>query len=170
MKNFEMVEKLREKANVTYEEAKAALELNDWDLLDAMVYLEKEGKMDYEWTSEFSTKEEKESKKQESKAKAAGGINKFFSAVKDLASKGLNRHFEIRFNEESVIRIPLTILVILLLFMWAAIPFFIFVAIVAYIFGVRYKFTTNGVTVSKPKDDEEGDSNSDQNTSETEAR
>ena len=44
MDNLEKVEKLRERANVSYEEAKEALENNDWDLLDAMVALEKEGK------------------------------------------------------------------------------------------------------------------------------
>ena len=36
---FEKVEKLREKANVTYEEAKAALEKADGDLLDALATL-----------------------------------------------------------------------------------------------------------------------------------
>ena len=41
MDNLEKVDKLRERANVSYEEAKAALEANGWDLLDAMVYLEK---------------------------------------------------------------------------------------------------------------------------------
>ena len=45
MDHFEMVEKLRTKANVTYEEAKAALEASDWDILDALVLLESEGKV-----------------------------------------------------------------------------------------------------------------------------
>ncbi|NLO13382.1 MAG: ubiquitin, partial [Clostridiales bacterium] len=44
MDHFEMVEKLRQKANVSYEEAKAALEHSEWDLLDALVYLESQGK------------------------------------------------------------------------------------------------------------------------------
>ena len=44
MDQMEKVDRLRERANVTYEEAKAALEANNWDLLDAMVALEKEGK------------------------------------------------------------------------------------------------------------------------------
>ena len=44
MERMEMVEKLRLKAQVSYEEAKLALENSDWDLLDALVYLEKEGK------------------------------------------------------------------------------------------------------------------------------
>ena len=38
MEQLEKVEKLRERADVSYEEAKEALEACDWDLLDAMVY------------------------------------------------------------------------------------------------------------------------------------
>ena len=45
MDNFEKVEKLREKAGVSYEEAKAALEQCNYDLLDAMISLEKQGKV-----------------------------------------------------------------------------------------------------------------------------
>ena len=45
MTNYEMVELLRQKANVSYEEAKAALEAANWDLLDAIVLLEREGKV-----------------------------------------------------------------------------------------------------------------------------
>ena len=45
MNEYEKVEKLREKANVSYEEAKAALEKCNWDLLDAIVLLEREGKI-----------------------------------------------------------------------------------------------------------------------------
>ncbi len=45
MEQLEKVEKLRQRANVSYEEAKEALEASGWDLLDAMVYLEKQGKV-----------------------------------------------------------------------------------------------------------------------------
>ena len=45
MDNFEKVEKLREHANVSYEEAKQALENSNWDILDAMIYLEQSGKV-----------------------------------------------------------------------------------------------------------------------------
>ena len=45
MDHYEMVENLRTKANVTYEEAKAALEASDWNMLDALVLLEGEGKV-----------------------------------------------------------------------------------------------------------------------------
>jgi dimethylargininase len=55
MDNLEKVEKLRERANVTYEEAKAALEENNWDLLDAMVALEKAGKTNSPRQEQYST-------------------------------------------------------------------------------------------------------------------
>ena len=58
MDNFEKVEKLREKANVTYEEAKTALENSNWDMLDAMIYLEKNGKVKEDKRAEYTTKTE----------------------------------------------------------------------------------------------------------------
>ena len=45
MDNFEKVERLREKADVTYDEAKRALEACNWDMLDALIYLETLGKV-----------------------------------------------------------------------------------------------------------------------------
>ena len=58
MDHFEMVEKLRTKANVSYEEAKAALEKTDWDVLDALVLLEGEGKVsDGQPAAEYTTQD-----------------------------------------------------------------------------------------------------------------
>ena len=45
MEQFEKVEKLREKTGVSYEDAKKALEEHDWDMLEAIVALENEGKI-----------------------------------------------------------------------------------------------------------------------------
>ena len=42
MTRLEMVEKIREKTGVTYEEACEALEKANWDMLDAVVTIEKE--------------------------------------------------------------------------------------------------------------------------------
>ena len=55
---FEKVEKLMEKANVSYEEAKDALMRADGDLLDAVILLEKEGKISMGPGGSYSTKEE----------------------------------------------------------------------------------------------------------------
>ena len=62
MDHYEMVENLRTKANVTYEEAKAALEASDWDMLDALVLLESEGKVN--GAPEFTTKEKTDDARQ----------------------------------------------------------------------------------------------------------
>ena len=45
MENLEKVEKLRKKADISYEEAKEILEECDWDLLDAVIKLESMGKL-----------------------------------------------------------------------------------------------------------------------------
>ena len=45
MTKLEMIEALRTKANVSYEEAKDVLELSGEDLLDAIILLEKQGKL-----------------------------------------------------------------------------------------------------------------------------
>lgn len=42
MKSYEMVEKLSEKTGITLEKAKEVLERANWDILDAMIILEKE--------------------------------------------------------------------------------------------------------------------------------
>ena len=45
MENFEKIEQLVNKAGCTYEDAKAALEANGWDMIDAIISLEREGKV-----------------------------------------------------------------------------------------------------------------------------
>ena len=45
MTELEKVEKLREKANVTFAEAKEALNNSGGDILDALIYLENQGKV-----------------------------------------------------------------------------------------------------------------------------
>ena len=45
MNHLEKVEKLRQRADVSYEEAKEALESCDWDILDALILLESQGKV-----------------------------------------------------------------------------------------------------------------------------
>lgn len=45
MDRFEMIEKLRERADISYEEARDVMEQTDGDLLEALVLLEKQGKL-----------------------------------------------------------------------------------------------------------------------------
>ncbi len=144
MDNFEKTEKLRERANVSYEEAKAALEQNNWDLLDAMVALEKAGKTSRPKMEHYSTsydqqveyipvrqKVEEQEKSQPHPGKTIGdAFRSFFRVCRD-------NFFCINYKSENVIRLPLIAVVILLLFIWKyAIP----VMLIALVFGVRYSF------------------------------
>ena len=142
MEKLEKVEKLRERANVSYEEAKAALEENDWDLLDAMVALEKNGKTDspkqqqystsYDQQEEYvsvKTKVEEQQKEQPKLGRTIGeAMQKFFRICRDNS-------FCIRRNEDLILRIPLFAAVVILLFIWkVAVP----VMLIALLFGFRY--------------------------------
>ena len=60
MEKVEMVEKLRSKTNISYEEAKDTLENTNWDILDAVVYLERIGKIKKPSVSTYFTNEYKE--------------------------------------------------------------------------------------------------------------
>ncbi len=55
MDHIEMVENLRQKANVSYSEAKESLEKANWDMLEAMILLENDGKIE-KGTSSSSSK------------------------------------------------------------------------------------------------------------------
>ena len=58
MELLEKVEKIREKTGVSYEEAKAALEACGEDVLDALVYLENQGKIKKPDVSVYTTETE----------------------------------------------------------------------------------------------------------------
>ena len=57
MDNLEKVERIREKTGVSYEDAKIALEASGNDMLDAIVYLEKLGKVNGPKQSQYVTKQ-----------------------------------------------------------------------------------------------------------------
>ena len=57
MDKLNLVEKLREKTGITYEEAKCVLEINNWDILDSILYLEEQGKVKRPSVSIFYTNE-----------------------------------------------------------------------------------------------------------------
>ena len=55
---LEMVERLKEKANVSYAQAKAALEYSGGNLLDALIYLEEKGAIPRTEGAYYSTRSE----------------------------------------------------------------------------------------------------------------
>ena len=139
MDHFEMVEKLRTKANVSYEEAKAALEKTDWDVLDALVLLESEGKVvDAQPKAEYTT-QEKEDKKfyVEVNPQVKAGASKAWDWIKGMFQKGNANQFVIRRRGEELIAMPITVLVLLLICVW---PFSLGVLFLGLFLGARYSF------------------------------
>ena len=142
MDHFEMVEKLRTKANVSYEEAKAALEASDWDMLDALVLLENEGKVkDAPEAKEYTTQEKKEfnwnTKNVDMKDTFSGALSKLWAWVKKMFQKGNNNQFVITRKGEELIAMPITVLALLLICFW---PFSLIVLFVGLFLGARYSF------------------------------
>ncbi len=137
MNEFEKVEKLREKANVSFEDAKDALTRANGDLLDAMILLEKEGKVVAQGA--YYKTEEKAAYCNECKKNDDGKA--FGDKVKSFVHKvwiaGSENFFVITKGDETIAKLPAWVFVVLLLFaFWFTIP----AMIVGLFFDCRYHF------------------------------
>ncbi|MEN6389200.1 MAG: DUF4342 domain-containing protein [Syntrophomonas sp.] len=91
--NLELIEMLRERANVSYEEAKEALEKCNGDIVDALIYLEKQDKI-----------------KPPPKENGAAG---FWGSLKRLVKKCHATRLIITKNNENIVDLPLTVVIII---------------------------------------------------------
>ena len=149
MVTLEQVEKLRERTNVTYDEAKAALESTNGDLLDAIIFLEKQGKVKAPEDGGYYSNEKKEitdykqpsgnAKKENKKGETFGGLlHRFGRFCLKMIQKGNNNTFDVYKGEECKASLPITVLILLLIFaFWVIIP----LIIIGLFFGLRYRFT-----------------------------
>lgn len=121
MDQLDKVEKLREKANVTYEEAKEALEASNWDILDAMVYLERAGKINGHQGRTYSTQyEEPDHFEQYTRTNTdrptfGESCSHFFKWLGKIIGKSTSNYFEIERHNEIIFSIPILLFVLLLL-------------------------------------------------------
>lgn len=142
MDNFEKVEKLREKANVGYEEAKEALENSNWDILDAMIYLEKNGKVFRSGEESYTTNNAKHyagvaPEMVDDDNDFAEGLKNFGAWCLKWIKKGNNNFFRVTRRGQEVITLPITLLVVLLIFaFWLVLP----LLVVGLFFNMRYRF------------------------------
>ena len=144
MEQLEKVEKLRQRANVSYEDAKMALEENDWDLLDAMVYLEQLGKVEAPNNTSYSTSYEEQPQYlsvpdtiNSQDTTGHDGFSKLKRLVKKLWKKSKENYFRVERNGEEVIKMPVWAFVLILLSAWV---FSLVVMVIALFFGCRYSF------------------------------
>lgn len=144
MDEFEKVEKLRQRADVSYEDAKNALNAANGDLLDAMIYLEKQGKTQRPESNSSEKVNETEKclpacceKKAENKDKSKCDGSKFKGFCKDAWQKGNDNEFIMRRHDEVIIRIPVwALVVILLLTFQVTLP----LMLISLFFGCKYGF------------------------------
>ena len=134
MDQYEMVEKLRQKANVSYEEAKEALENTNWDILDALVLLENEGKVPGKSPS-FTT-EEKPQPKAGRKNDFVQALNRFFAAVKHCISFLCRNEFHITWKDGEKTEMTLIILV---LFLCLCFPLTVLGMVIGFFCGARFR-------------------------------
>jgi hypothetical protein len=142
MTQFEMVEMLREKANVSYEEAKAALEKADWELLEAMLVLEKEGRVnagsDEILVGEYTTRRDKKTERTgKDKGTLGDKLGRFGRWLARMVAIGNANTFEIQRNGEKLLTISVTTLAILAVF---TLPLTVILVIVGFFFGFKYSF------------------------------
>ena len=151
MITLEMVEKLCEKANVSYDEARTALEKSGGDLLEAIIDLERQGKVSAPYKGGFyssngsanraqeneTAQEERSNSQQRHSQNFSKQSNKFFAMCGRILEKGNNNYLDAVKDGKRVATLPLTAFALLLIFaFWIIIP----ICIISLFFGYSYSF------------------------------
>ena len=138
MITLEQVEKLKEVTGVSYNEAKEVLEQTQGDLLEAVLLLERQGKVSKPANNGFVTSKEAQTQKAvPPKKQEDDSFKKFIDWIKQVLHLGNINDFVVYKDDKDTISIPLTIFVVLLLFaFWIIFP----LMIVGLFFNYRYRF------------------------------
>jgi hypothetical protein len=148
MTELEKVEKLREKADVSFLEAKEALDNSGGDILDALIYLEKQGKSTVPSGGGFFSGGVGASMQvQHSTHGSDSGADRgesFSDLMKRLGrfclkmfEKGNSNFLDAIKGDEVILSCPVTALVLLIIFFfWVTIP----LIVISLFFGLRYQF------------------------------
>lgn len=159
MDNLEKVEKLRQRADVSYEESKNALEECDWDMLDALVMLEAQGKVkdgdSKEYVSGSSQSEPVQTltvcndgsqRNNQDHQHHDNFFAKLGRAIKYLVKKGCDNSLVIKQHGQPLMDLPvIAFIILLILFFWVVVP----VMIVSLFFDFSYNF--KGAELGKDK-------------------
>ncbi|MGL4453254.1 MAG: DUF4342 domain-containing protein [Sarcina sp.] len=163
MDKEKLILELIEKTSISYEEAREALENTDWDILEAIVYLEKIGRISGSGNGEFYTnkyyksyeasnnilnlnKDEENQEKFKSSKKNEREGNKFFEWICNIIDIGNNTWIEFSKDKNEILKIPITVLVVLTFFMFGTmIP----LVIIALFLGVEAKVSSQKLNVEE---------------------
>jgi hypothetical protein len=164
MTNLEQVKKLKEHADITFEEAKEVLERANGDLLEAVIILERENRIQspkaggyYHSTDEGKNKQEEQKKERpRGREKDKADRISFEEVLGDFSRwagkmfhKGNVNNLQVEKDGKNIVAIPITLLVILLIAaFWVVIP----VAVLGLVLGYRYRL--QGADFDKTKANE----------------
>jgi len=151
MTELEKVEKLREKANVSFAEAKEALDNSGGDILDALIYLENNGKVTVPAGGGFFSGADMPVQTESTSSSSAGSqssggsgeeftdlLKRFGVFVLKMFNKGINNHLEATKGDQHLFSCPILIVILLCaFFFWITIPLFV----ISLFCGFRYRFT-----------------------------
>jgi hypothetical protein len=126
---LEIIDELRERTNVTYSEAKEALESCNGELVESIIYLEEKG---------VSSSKSSCSKKKDFNKKTKS----FFSAI-------TNVNFDLLKKGKVILRLPLLIFIIMAII---GLPFVIVGLIISVFIGYKIEFTKNGESFKEVND------------------
>jgi len=152
MTELEKVEKLREKANVTFAEAKEALDNSGGDILNALIYLENQGKTTIPAGGGFFSGADQPAQtyvvsevNNTSGRSGSGSGEEFADLMKRLGAfclkifnKGISNCLEATKGDQHLFSCPVLIVILLMIFFfWVTIPLFV----ISLFCGFRYRFT-----------------------------
>lgn len=126
--NLNQIDELRKRASVSYTDAKEALEKCNGDMLEALVYLEKNNKGQWQHS---------------------GQKTGFFDKINGLIKKGSNTRFIMQKHDRVVFNVSVNIAVLITIL---TLPFIEFIAIgflIALFTGHRFKLQGSNVEVSQ---------------------
>lgn len=150
MATLELVEKLRTHANVSYDDAKEALDACGDDILEALIYLERHGKVRPPSTGgAYSTKEgfSPGATPQRTPAYTAPPppkgesfsdmMRKLWNWIKGVVHKGNTNMLSVTFKDGGNFSLPITVLVLLLCCaFWVTLP----LLVIGLFLGCKYRF------------------------------
>jgi hypothetical protein len=165
MDRFELVEKLVKSTGVSFAEAKKALEASGWDLLDAAVWLEKNGAAE-EKTSHFTTnpeqqeeqrrQQEEERRREERRKEAArnsaasqntGGRGVFQTVLRKAKEIIMDNELIIcKRSGEVFLEIPIWLFIILLI-----VAFWPTAIVLVLVFIIGFRFRLHGPDLGSEK-------------------
>jgi len=152
MTELEKVEKLREKSNVTFAEAKEALDASGGDILDALIYLEAHGKATIPAGGGFYSGADipvalgyAQSAGDTAGSSTKGSGESFSDLMKRLGAfclkmfnKGLNNHMVATKGDQHLFSCPVLVVILLLIcFFWVTLPLFV----ISLFLGFNYRFS-----------------------------